>query len=138
MACASVLIVDDDEIVRSVCRLALVEKYEIYEAEDGEAGWKLALAKRPDLVLTDMVMPKMDGLTLAERIKAHPALKQTLVLMMTGATEGEELPNGFWRMGTAADEFLQKPLDVTVLRATVHGMFEKRIRPQPTPRGGFM
>lgn len=138
MACASILVVDDEQMIRSVCRLALQDKYEIHEAEDGEAGWKLALAKRPDLVLTDMVMPKLDGLTLAERIKGHPQLTQTMVLMMTGATEGEELPNGFWRMGTAADEFLQKPLDIATLRATVDGMFEKRVRPKPIPRGGFL
>lgn len=138
MACATVLIVDDEPMIRSVCRLAIQDKYEVHEAADGEEGWKTVLAKRPDLVVTDMVMPRLDGLDLAERIKSHPELNRTLVVLMTGATEGEELPDGFWRMGTVADEFVQKPVDVTTLRALIDRIFESRVKPAPSPRGGFL
>ena len=138
MGCATVLIADDEEVVRTICRLAIQDKYDVLESEDGEEAWKLILAKRPDLVLTDMIMPKLNGLDLAARIKAHPDLRNTLVVVMTGATAGEQLPGGFWRMGTDADEFLQKPLEVAELRRSLERLFENRVRPGQPPRGGYM
>jgi len=138
MGCATVLIADDEAMIRNLCRLALHDKYEIYEAADGEDAWKLVLAKRPDLVLTDMVMPRLDGLALAQRIKSHPELNRTLVVLITGATAGEELPNGFWRMGTVADQFLQKPLEISELRGAVDRLFQERVRPRSAPRGGYL
>ncbi len=138
MGCATVLIADDEDAVRTVCRLAIADKYDVLESEDGEEAWKLTLAKRPDLVLTDMVMPKLNGLDLAARIKGHPELRNTLVVVMTGATADEQLPGGFWRMGTVADEFLQKPLDVADIRSTLDRLFENRVRPARPPRGGYL
>lgn len=138
MGCATILIVDDDPDIRRLCRLFLEPKYDVIEAEDGEAGWKMLLGKQPDLVLTDMVMPGVNGLDLATRIKSHPELHTTLVVMMTGATDGEELPDGFWKMGTPADVFVQKPLEMAKLRGTIDSLFEKRVRPRPSPRGGYM
>jgi hypothetical protein len=58
--------------------------------------------------------------------------------MMTGATDGEELPDGFWKMGTPADVFVQKPLEMAKLRGAIDSLFEKRVRPRPNPRGGYM
>ncbi len=138
VACATVLIADDEELVRTVCRLALEDKYTVFEAGNGEEAWKLILAKRPDVVLTDMVMPRLHGLDLADRIKSHPELRFTLVILMTGATEGEELPDGFWRMGTVAEEFIQKPVEVQAIRAMVDRLIERRVRPVPPPRGGYL
>jgi CheY-like chemotaxis protein len=111
-----VLIVDDEEAVCSYVKNALGD-YEVLEAADGEEAMVLIQIERPDLVISDIRMPKMDGFTLAERVKElFPNLP---ILALSGYTEPEEI-EGHNFVG-----FIGKPMQIESLRETVAGALTK-------------
>jgi CheY-like chemotaxis protein len=78
-----VLIVDDEPNVRRLSHKILSKKFEVFEAEDGKEAIDTANAQKPDVILMDMMMPKMDGLTACYAIKKDPATKSIPVIMVT-------------------------------------------------------
>lgn len=130
-----VLIVDDDKDVRAMELLALKMLYRVEEAPDGVAGLAKARALKPMVIVSDLGMPGMNGLELCEAIKNDPEFEKTAVILVTGATKGEELPDGFWKLGTQADDFLQKPFSPTALLAAVQKQVERLVGFTPLPPG---
>jgi DNA-binding response OmpR family regulator len=130
-----VLVVDDDREIRDFLTLAMKPLYEVHVAPDGRAGQARAHELRPHVMVVDLGMPGMNGLELTEYVKGHPELAHTLVLILTGATVGEELPPSFWKMGTSADAFLHKPIDAGTLCAAVDGLLKQRANYRPLPPG---
>lgn len=111
-----VLIVDDEEAVCSYVKNALGD-YEVLEAADGEEAMVIIQIERPDLVITDIRMPKMDGFTLAERVKElFPNLP---ILALSGYVEPQEI-EGHNFVG-----FIGKPMQIESLRETVAGALTK-------------
>ena len=84
-----VLIVDDDRFIRSTLRSVLhaIGRFNIQEAEDGDAGLVSVDSFRPDVVLCDVDMPNMGGLEFVALLRAHPAIRDTPVVMLTGHAE---------------------------------------------------
>jgi len=78
-----VLIVDDEPNVRRLSRTILINKFEIVEAEDGRQALEQVAAKKPDVILMDLMMPKMDGLTACHIIKNDPLTKAIPIIMVT-------------------------------------------------------
>jgi two-component system alkaline phosphatase synthesis response regulator PhoP len=78
-----VLIVDDEPNVRRLSRTILSKNFDIVEAEDGKQAVELANIQNPDVILMDMMMPRMDGLTACHLIKNDPATKSIPVIMVT-------------------------------------------------------
>jgi two-component system alkaline phosphatase synthesis response regulator PhoP len=78
-----VLIVDDEPNVRRLLHSILSKNFEVFEAEDGRQAIEMANTQKPDVVLMDMMMPKMDGLTACHMIKNDPATKSIRVIMVT-------------------------------------------------------
>ena len=78
-----VLIVDDEPNVRRLSRTILINKFEIIEAEDGRQALEQVSAKKPDVILMDLMMPKMDGLTACHIIKNDPITKAIPIIMVT-------------------------------------------------------
>ena len=78
-----VLIVDDEPNVRRLSRTILINKFEIIEAEDGRQALEQVAAKKPDVILMDLMMPKMDGLTACHIIKNDPITKAIPIIMVT-------------------------------------------------------
>jgi CheY-like chemotaxis protein len=78
-----VLVVDDEPNVRRLLRTILSKNFEVFEAEEGKQAIDIANAKKPDVILMDMMMPKMDGLTACHMIKNNPATKSIPVIMVT-------------------------------------------------------
>jgi CheY-like chemotaxis protein len=78
-----VLIVDDEPNVRRLSHKILSNKFDIVEAEDGIQAIDVATAQKPDVILMDMMMPKMDGLTACHVIRNDPATKSIPVIMVT-------------------------------------------------------
>lgn len=78
-----VLIVDDEPNVRRLSRTILSKKFDVCEAEDGKQAIDIAIAQQPDVILMDMMMPQMDGLTACYAIKNNPATKSIPVIMVT-------------------------------------------------------
>jgi CheY-like chemotaxis protein len=77
------LIVDDEPNVRRLLHTILSKNFDVYEAEDGRQAIEMANTQKPDVVLMDMMMPKMDGLTACHMIKNDPATKSIPVIMVT-------------------------------------------------------
>ncbi|MCO8271150.1 response regulator [Actinoplanes sp. TRM 88003] len=81
----SVLIAEDDEdIALILSRLLKRAGYTVTHAPDGQRAFEMAVADRPDVVLTDLGMPRMDGLELTRSIRAHPELRDTPIVMLSG------------------------------------------------------
>ena len=122
-----ILIADDEANMRWVLERALSKAgYEVETAEDGQLALERALAERPDLVLLDLKMPKLDGLSVLRRLKEH--YPDLLIIMMTAhgstATAVEAMKAG-------AHDYLMKPFDIEELLITVSKAFEvERLREQ--------
>ena len=132
---ALVLLIDDDPEIRQLLRLALHPLYRVVEATDGHDGWAKVREHRPALVVTDLCMPGMNGLDLTDRIKCDNELSGTPVIILTGATAGEELPPGFWKLGTRADGFLEKPIEPSMLCAEIDRVLKNKVQFRPLPPG---
>lgn len=122
-----ILLVDDDERLRRVLTLRLeAEGHKVVTAESGESALAVLAEARPDLVLTDLRMPTMDGLALLERLQAmQPALP---VIMLTAHGD---IPDAVAATKAGAVEFLTKPVEKNTLNACI----EKHLRPQTDEPG---
>ncbi len=102
-----VLVVDDEPDVLLLCRVNLeFEGYDVTTANDGEAGLATCRSMRPDVVLLDVMMPKMDGWQVLEAIKSDPEIQHTPVVMLTAKVQDEDQIRG-WSSGAA--EYITKP-----------------------------
>lgn len=102
-----VLVVDDEPDVLLLCRVNLeFEGYEVSTAPDGEAGFAACRELKPDVVLLDVMMPKMDGWQVLEAIKGDEDLKHIPVVMLTAKVQDEDQIRG-WSAGAA--EYITKP-----------------------------
>jgi two-component system, chemotaxis family, sensor histidine kinase and response regulator WspE len=88
---AKILIIEDDLNYRNIYKEILSEKYQVEEAVDGEDGWNKASANDYDLILLDIVMPKLDGLGFLKKRKNNPKLQKVPVIMMTNLGQDEVL-----------------------------------------------
>ena len=87
-----ILVVDDEEDMRKVIAARLqANNYEVITAADGEKGWEEIVRKKPDLVLLDITMPKINGWKVLEKIRANEATKRLPVIMMTGKGETDSV-----------------------------------------------
>jgi two-component system, NtrC family, nitrogen regulation response regulator NtrX len=119
---ASILIVDDEPNIRRMLRGLLEgEGYTVSEAEDGGAGVERAVTEDPDVVLVDLAMPRMDGLTALQRLSERKP--RTPVVMMSGRATLQDAVAAT-RLG--AFQFLEKPLTPEVVVSTVNGAVELR------------
>ena len=76
-----VLIVEDDDITRRILQMRLSKSgYNVETAEDGQVGWEKAQEFRPDIIISDWMMPRMDGTQLAKRVKEHPDFQSTFFI----------------------------------------------------------
>jgi diguanylate cyclase (GGDEF)-like protein len=114
---ATVLIVDDSKAIRRILRRALEEAgYLVGEAGNGEECLAACRERRPDLVLLDVDMPVMDGLTTMRELKADPSLESLPVLFLTARTGGLDVAAG---LDLGAQDYLRKPCEPAELNARV-------------------
>jgi two-component system cell cycle response regulator DivK len=120
----TVLYVEDDPESRLLVRRVLqAEGYEVLEAKDAADGLESARHQRPDLILIDINLPEVDGLTLARQIKAIPALAATPVVAITANVMRGDRERSF---GAGCDGYIQKPIDIDVLPRQISGFLRKR------------
>ena len=106
-----IVIVDDDRATLALLERNLIMRgFWVYSAKDGEEGFELINKEHPDLVISDMLMPKIHGVDLCKTIRATPELKKTKIIMMTGVYKGRfGLEEAF---DSGADYFVTKPLNM--------------------------
>ena len=118
-----VLIVDDDEEFRCFLQEYLQDSYEIELAKDGLAGLKAAKRVFPHLIVSDLMMPKMDGIAFCEAIRGHQALDHTPFILLTAKASVESRIVG---LEHGADAYLSKPVDPRELRTRIKNLVEQR------------
>ncbi|MCK4369034.1 MAG: response regulator [Dehalococcoidales bacterium] len=112
-----ILIADDEPSVRSLVKKLLGKSYIVLEANDGEEAVNMALNQKPDLILMDILMPKMDGLTACYAIKANQATKAIPVVMLTAVDY--ELNKKLSRDIIGAHGYITKPFNSQDLMKTI-------------------
>jgi two-component system alkaline phosphatase synthesis response regulator PhoP len=111
-----ILVADDEPAIRSLVRSMLDKDYSVIGASDGQEAINTARMQRPDLILMDIMMPKVDGYIACYTIKSDPALKDIPVVMLTGI--GHEL-NMKLSQKFGADDYLKKPFRLQELKEVV-------------------
>jgi two-component system cell cycle response regulator DivK len=121
LAMKTILLVEDVEDNRDLVVQILESEYTVVEARDGMEGLEKARTLRPDLVLLDLALPKMDGWETARRIKADPDLKHIPIIALTAyAMEGDEAQ----ALEAGCDAYVAKPVLPKDLRAQVRMVLE--------------
>jgi DNA-binding response OmpR family regulator len=117
---ARILIADDNETNRCILVARLgAEGYETTEAENGERALAVAREVAPDVVLLDVMMPKIDGFEVCRRLKGDSALGFVPIIMVTARADSKDVVTG---LNAGADEYLTKPVDHAALVARVRSM----------------
>jgi DNA-binding response OmpR family regulator len=102
-----ILVVDDDAWIRHMVSTVLAKRgFTVVTAQDGEDGLRVALAEKPDLIVTDVMMPQMDGWTLVKTLRTRPEFAFVPVIFLTALRSDEDRIKGF-RLG--ADDYVPKP-----------------------------
>ena len=116
----AILLVDDDPIVRAVMRGTLeVDGYDIFEAGDGDEAIELYHAQRPQLLIADVVMPRMDGFAMCRALRAHKDGAYVPILMATGL---DDVPSITKAYEAGATDFISKPINWVILGHRVRYM----------------
>jgi class 3 adenylate cyclase len=117
---ARILIVDDNPMNVDILQTYLAfHGYEIVTATDGEAALAAARETQPDLILLDIMMPKLDGLEVCRRLKADPSLPFMPIVLVTARADSKDVVAG---LEAGGDEYLTKPVDQDALVARVRSM----------------
>jgi DNA-binding response OmpR family regulator len=120
-----VLLVEDNDDLRTYMRNHLSGTYRVIESGNGAQGLAMALDLMPDLVISDWMMPEMDGIELCERMKTDARTSHIPVILLTALTAGDSRRKG---LETGADEYLTKPFDPAELHLRAGNLLENRRR----------
>ncbi|WP_396152838.1 response regulator [Flavobacterium sp.] len=117
------LLVDDNAQIRTVLNDLLSNEYKIIEAADGEAAFKLAQQEIPDCIISDVMMPKLDGFAFTKAIKSNELTSFVPVILLTAKTSEEAHLEA---LKSTADAFLTKPFNHNIVKATVQQLISER------------
>ena len=118
-----ILIMEDEPDALMMLSMALKSAgYVVFGAPDGEEGLKIFREEKPDLVILDVVMPKMDGWEVLQRIKAGLKSKRVPVIMLTGKSEDEDKVKGY---DHGADFYVTKPYNIQKLLPIIRDFIAK-------------
>ena len=120
-----ILLVDDNEDLRVTIKEELEKKYTVIDAPNGKEALIIAVAKNPDLIITDVMMPVMGGKELCNIIKTNFQTSHIPVIMITSLTEVDDKVEG---LEIGADAYIEKPFNMKILMATVNNLIKSRRR----------
>jgi two-component system, OmpR family, alkaline phosphatase synthesis response regulator PhoP len=124
MAKQKILAVDDEEDILELLRFNLAkEGFAVVCAASGEEALKTALSQRPDLILLDLLLPAMDGLEVARRLKREDATKEIPIIMVTAKGEEADIVTG---LEVGAEDYITKPFSRKVLIARVRAVLRRK------------
>jgi DNA-binding response OmpR family regulator len=113
-----ILIIEDDiSILKGLKDVLTFKSYKVLSATDGESGYEMVVEKKPDLIILDIMLPKMDGFTLCKKLRDQG--NRTPVLMLTA--RGEE-PDKVQGLDYGADDYVTKPFSLPELLARVRAL----------------
>jgi len=131
---ARILIIEDDPSVLDILRINLeLAGYEVVKATDGVRGLALALQTLPDLIILDLMLPQVDGLTVCQRLRREERTSDIPILMLTALGQTRDKIEGF---NAGADDYLTKPFEVQELLVRVRALLRRADRIPQTAKHG--
>jgi DNA-binding response OmpR family regulator len=126
----TILVVDDEAPIVDLVRFTLEDaEVRVVEASDGAAALDLARRVKPDLVLLDVHMPRLDGLEVCRQLRREPDFERTPIIMLTAAGQEADRSSG---LSAGADEYLTKPFSPLALLALVEALLPETRSWRPT------
>ena len=119
----SVLIVEDDVDLQEFLKSSLQQKYHVYLAENGKTGYELAIAHCPDIIISDVMMPEMDGIEMCSLVKNNVKTSHIPIILLTARTSSSHKKLG---LETGADDYLSKPFNEDELHIRIKNLVENR------------
>lgn len=120
---ATILIVEDNEDFRFYLKDNLREYYQIEEAANGKEGWQKALALHPDLIVSDISMPEMNGIELCKKIKHDARTQQIPVILLTALSDEEQQLKGF---ETGSSDYMTKPFNFEIMLSRIRNILSQQ------------
>ena len=114
-----IIIAEDDDEIRTYLRQQFETDYEVHACVNGREAFTQVLRQLPSLVISDVMMPEMDGHTLCSKLKSNPATNFVPVVLLTAKSRDEDKLEG---LETGADAYVVKPFNIDILRRTVHNL----------------
>lgn len=125
-----IAVVEDDDEIRNYLKHELSPIVKVFDFHNGKEALNYILSEKPDLVLSDVMMPEMDGITLCKRIKSNSNINHIPVILLTAKTTDQDKAEGF---ETGADAYVVKPFNIELLIKQVIGLIENRKRLEIKP-----
>jgi DNA-binding response OmpR family regulator len=117
-----IVVIDDDPVTLEILnRLLSREDFAVFCAKDGKLGYDLVLSEKPDLVISDLLIPKIHGLDLCQKIKKDPKLKKTKIILMTATYKIPAFKHEI--IASGAEEFIEKPINTIELMRKIYKLF---------------
>ena len=118
-----ILVIDDDTAINELIKVNLeLSGYEVIQAFDGIKGFALCKQELPSLVILDVMMPEVDGFTVAQRIRLNDETSQIPILMLTALSQINDKVNGF---NIGVDDYLVKPFEMEELKVRVRSLLKR-------------
>lgn len=125
-----ILVVDDEDEIRQYIRAELSEMYKISECRNGKEALDFILREKPHLVISDVMMPEMDGITLCKKLKSNINVNHIPIILLTAKSGDEDKAEGF---DIGADAYVVKPFNVDLLKKRIANLLGNRERLEMKP-----
>ncbi len=123
----TIMIVDDEEDIVSTLQAMLEQKnYQTIIARDGEEALNILEKQNPDLIILDLMMPKISGLQVCKQLKADPEKKHIPILILSAIGQNSDKPEEFWQLGLKSDDFISKPFDPNTLLGRIEYLLRRQ------------
>lgn len=120
---AKILVIDDDTSINELIKINLeLNGHEVVQAYNGIDGFAKAKQEMPALIILDVMMPEVDGFTVAQRIRQYPEIAETPIIMLTALSELNDKVNGF---NIGVDDYLTKPFEIDELIVRVRALLKR-------------
>lgn len=120
-----ILIIEDEEEIREIiCELLLAENYTVIQAENGSIGIELARLHLPDIIICDILMPKLDGYQVLDRLRQEPATQSIPVIFLTAKIDKFSQRQG---MELGADDYISKPFTQAEILSSIAAQQKKKL-----------
>ncbi len=120
-----ILVVDDEPDIRDYLKSELGILYKVIESVNGREAYELILKEKPNIVISDVMMPEMDGITLCKKLKSNINIHHIPVILLTARYTDEDKGHG---LDSGADAYIEKPFSLDILKSTIHNLIENRER----------
>jgi DNA-binding response OmpR family regulator len=122
-----ILVVDDDRDIAQVVRITLQSKaYEVEVAYDGKQALAAVKKRKPDMIVLDLMMPKMSGIQVLNALKTNIDTRDILILMLTAATKYSQKPDDYWKEKVGVDDYISKPFEPMELLSRIEKLIQNR------------